>query len=95
MSQNTVGRRVMQTQDGKLVPSGARDETLLVESGMNRRAAKMTDDELRQRIPQGDYTQQRPVTIYTEALERKNFYMSASTGPNPFARTSGMTQPLN
>ena len=37
----------------------------------------------------------RPVTIYTEALERKNTYMSASTGPNPFSRTSGLTQPLN
>jgi hypothetical protein len=36
-----------------------------------------------------------PVTIYTESLERKNTYMSAATGPNPFARTSGLTQPLN
>lgn len=35
------------------------------------------------------------MTVYTEALERKNTYMSAATGPNPFARTSGLTQPLN
>lgn len=28
MTHNTVGRRVMQTQDGKLVPSANRDETL-------------------------------------------------------------------
>ena len=35
------------------------------------------------------------MTIYTEALERKNTYMSAATGPNPFSRTSGFTQPLN
>jgi len=62
---------------------------------MYRRTAKATDEELRQRIPQGDYTQARPVTIYTEALERKNTYMSASTGPNPFAKSSGFTQPLN
>ena len=85
----------MQTQDGKLVPNGNRDENFIVETGMYRRVAQATDDELRQRIPQGDYTQTRPVTIYTEALERKNTYMSASTGPNPFARTSGFTQPLN
>lgn len=32
-----------------------------------------------------------PVTIYTEALERKNFNMSAATGTNPFAKTSGFT----
>ena len=62
---------------------------------MFRRTAKATDQELLSRIPQGDYTVARPVTIYTEALERKNTYMSASTGPNPFSRSSGMTQPLN
>ena len=46
-------------------------------------------------MPKGDYTQTKPVTIYSEALERKNFYMSAATGTNPFAKTSGFTQPLN
>jgi len=95
LTQNTVGRKVMQTQDGKLVNMSTRDENFIVESGMFRRTAKATDEELRARIPQGDYTQQRPVSIYTEALERKNTYMSASTGPNPFSRTSGFTQPLN
>ena len=95
LTQNTVGRKVMQTQDGKLVSQQARDENFNVESGMIRRTTKATDAELRQRIPQGDYTQTRPVTIYTEALERKNTYMSAATGPNPFARSSGFTQPLN
>lgn len=95
LTQNTVGRKVMKTQDGKLVPLECRDEQLMVEQGITRRAQKYTDDELRQRMPAGDYTQQRPVTIYTEALERKNFYMSASTGPNPFAKTSGFTQPAN
>jgi Ca2+-binding EF-hand superfamily protein len=55
----------------------------------------MADHEIKQRIPCGDYTQTRPVTIYTEALERKNHYMSAGTGPNPFAVTRGFTQPLD
>ena len=95
MTANTVGRKVMQTQDGKLVAGQSRDDQFIVETGMFRRTAKATDNELRNRIPQGDYTQARPVTIYTEALERKNTYMSAATGPNPFARSSGMTQPLN
>lgn len=85
----------MQTQDGKLVSMVNRDEGFIVEQGMFRRTAKATDDELRQRLPQGDYSQARPVTIYTEALERKNTYMSAALGPNPFAKTSGLTQPLN
>ena len=95
MTANTIGRKVMQTQDGKLVAGATRDDQFIVEQGMYRRTAKATDQELMARIPQGDYTQARPVTIYTEALERKNTYMSAATGPNPFARSSGMTQPLN
>ncbi len=95
MTANTIGRKVMQTQDGKLVSMENRDETFINETGMYRRTAKATDAELRQRIPQGDYTQTRHVTVYTEALERKNTYMSASTGPNPFAKSSGFTQPLN
>lgn len=95
MTQNTIGRKVMRTQDGKLVGSGDRDDQLIVESGMYRRTQKATDAELRQRLPQGDYTVQKPVSVYTEGMERKNFQCSASTGPNPFARTSGFTQPLN
>ena len=95
LTANVVGRKVMKTQDGKLVPMDARDDALIVEHGIYRRTQKATDDELRNRVPQGDYTVTRPVTIYTEALERKNHYMSAATGPNPFSRTSGFTQPLN
>ena len=37
MTQNVVGRKVMKTQDGKLVSAASRDQTLIVESGMNRR----------------------------------------------------------
>ena len=55
-SQNTIGRKVMKTQDGKLVPMGDRDDNFIVETGMYRRTAKATDDELRQRVPAGDYT---------------------------------------
>ena len=95
LTQNTVGRKVMKTQDGKLVAMEHRDANFIVETGMYRRTQQCTDEQLRGRIPVGDYTQTRPVTIYTEALERKNTYMSAATGPNPFAKSSGFTQPLN
>lgn len=95
LTENVVGRKVMRTQDGQLVDMAARDQQLIVETGMFRRQAQCSDEELRARVPVGDYTQTRPVTIYTEALERKNTYMSAATGPNPFAVTRGFTQPLN
>ncbi len=45
-------------------------------------------------MPAGNYTETQPVTFYTEHLERKNFYQSASVGLNPFARTCGLTQPV-
>ena len=37
MTANVVGRKVMKTQDGKLVEMGSRDQVLIVETGMNRR----------------------------------------------------------
>lgn len=71
-----------------------RDDQLIVETGMWRRTQKHTDDELKERIPKGAYHEQVPTTIYTDQLERKNVYMTASTGPNPFGVTRGMTQPV-
>ena len=95
MTANQVGRKVMKTQDGGLVSMDNRDELLMVEHGFGKRSQKTTDKELVNQIPQGHYTQTQPVTIYTQNLENKNYYMSAGTGTNPFARTSGFTQPVN
>ena len=43
MTANVIGRKVMRTQDGKLVSMGARDQQLIVETGMNRRQQLSTD----------------------------------------------------
>lgn len=90
--QNTIGRRVMKNQDGKEVSFTKRDEQLIVEHGTWRRLQKCPDDEIYKRIPKGDYTQTQPVTFWTHMQDRKNYYMSAAVGSNPFARTSGLTQ---
>lgn len=90
--ENTIGRRVMKTQDGKQVSFNERDEQLIVEHGTWRRLQKCSDDAIYNRIPKGDYTQAQPVTFWTHAQDRKNYYMSAAIGSNPFARTSGFTQ---
>lgn len=74
------------------MPASQRDEDLTVEHGLARRSQKCPDEELLQRIPKNMYSQQEPVTYWTHNLERKNYYMSAGTGGNPFAKTSGMTQ---
>jgi hypothetical protein len=54
-----------------------RDDQLIVETGIYRRTQKFSDEELKKRIPKGEYHKSTPVSIYTEALERKNFYGSA------------------
>ena len=91
---NTIGARVMKTQNGTPLDKTVKDEELTVEHGFGRRSQKTTDEALRREIPEGDFAQTNPVTIYTEALRTKSVMMSASTGPNPFAKTSGFTQPL-
>lgn len=83
----------MKTQDGAPVSLNQKDEQLVVEHGTWRRLQKATDDELAIRVPKGDYTKQVPVTHWTHNLQRKNFYLSASTGPNPFAKSCGLTLP--
>lgn len=93
-SQNVIGTRVMKTQNGAPVDQTIRDEELNVEHGFGRRTQKTTDHALRREIPEGDFSQTEPVTIYTEALRTKAVMMSASVGPNPFAKTSGFTQPV-
>ena len=83
----------MKTQDGVPVSLNVKDEQLVVEHGTWRRLQRATDDELGQRVPKGDYTTQVPVTHWTHNLQRKNYYMSAATGPNPFGKSCGMTLP--
>lgn len=93
-SANELGRRVMKTQNGAAIDQLNKDEELTVEHGFGRRTQKQTDEELKREIPEGDFSQTQPVTVYTEALKTKAVMMSASTGPNPFAKTSGFTQPV-
>jgi len=91
---NEIGKKVMKTQNGQPIKHIDKDEELTVEHGFGRRTQKTTDEELKNEIPMGDFSQTQPVTLYTEALRTKAVVMSASTGPNPFAKTSGFTQPV-
>lgn len=93
--QNQIGRRQMKTQDCANVSINERDEQLIVEHGTWRRLQKNDDEELKHRIPKGDYHQQQPVTYWTHQNDRKNYYMSEPVGTNAFARTSGLTQPAD
>ena len=94
LTQNSVGKRVMKTQDGAHVVQEQRDEQLQVENGFLGRTQKQSDQRIESQVPRGDYTQTQPVTIYTESLKNKAVMMSANIGANPMSKTSGMTQPV-
>jgi len=51
MHENTVGRKVMKTQDGKINSLNEKDELLVVEHGTWRRRQKQPDDELHEKVP--------------------------------------------
>lgn len=51
MYENTVGRKVMKTQDGKITSLNEKDELLVVEHGTWRRRQKQPDDELHEKVP--------------------------------------------
>mmetsp|Transcript_17831 Transcript_17831/g.30248 ORF Transcript_17831/g.30248 Transcript_17831/m.30248 type:complete len:109 (-) Transcript_17831:273-599(-) len=55
--ENTIGRRVMKTQDGQTVSLNKKDEQLIVEHGTWRRSQKIQDEEIEKRLPKTDYTQ--------------------------------------
>lgn len=95
MTANTIGRRLIKTQDGAPIAPTQFDEELAVEKGFNERKPLMSEQELKASVPKGGYAQQQPVTFYTEHLSRKNVYMSSTQGVNPFAKSHAFTQPLD
>ena len=72
----------MKNQNGQTVGKDQRDEQLVVEHGIWRRAQKTSDDDLSHRVPKGDYTQTQPITYYTHMADRKHYRCSAGVGQN-------------
>ncbi|KAL4442819.1 hypothetical protein ABPG74_010708 [Tetrahymena malaccensis] len=63
----TVGRRVMRTQNGQPITPDNRDEDILVDHGFLERQPFLTDEELKNQLPQGEsYLTQQPITYWTE-----------------------------
>ena len=92
LGENSIGKKVMKTRDNVCIAPSQRDEEFLVETKLGQRLPKTNIEELKDKLPKGHYSAVQPVTFYTQHLERRNFYMSAATGPNPFAKCSALTQ---
>ena len=83
-----VGKRVMKDQHGRDIQLS--DPEFAVEHGF-RRIQPITDVKLLQEEVK---SREDSVTLYTESLQRATIPLSTSKGPNPFARSSGFTQPI-
>lgn len=84
----TVGQRVMKDQDGGTAV--ADDEAFAVEHGLRKIQRRKPREELEEELK----CEQVPVTLYSDSLRKGIFPISATSGGNPFAKTSGFTQPL-
>lgn len=83
-----VGQRVMRNQDGGVAV--ADDEAFAVEHGLRKIQRRRPREELEEELKRD----QIPVTLYSDNIRKEVFPISATSGGNPFAKTSGFTQPL-
>ena len=86
--QERLGRRVMKDQHGRDVQLS--DPEFAYEHGFRRIQPITAVSELQEEVRnRGD-----AVTLYSESLGRATIPLSSNKGNNPFARTSGFTQPV-
>lgn len=83
-----IGKRVMKNQDGR--ETEATDEVWAVEHGIRAAKPRRPIDRLEEEVKQA----QMPITIYSSSIEKEFFPISSTKGNNPFAKSSGFTQPI-
>ena len=86
--QNSIGKRVMKDQHGRDVQLS--DSDFAVEHGFRKIAPRSQVSDLQAEVKNSNIE----VTIYSESLNRQIIPISTNKGNNPFARTSGFTQPI-
>jgi len=86
---NTIGRRVMKTQDGASVHPATRDEDLLVDNNCLQRAPLANEADLQAAVKKGDYVTAQPYTFWAEKAKDKTYYTSQQTSEKaPFTRNN-------
>lgn len=86
--ENSIGKRVMKDQHGN--PVSLSDPEFAVEHGFRRIQPRTDVSKLQEEVR----TKQIEVTFYSDTLHRNIVPVSSDKGANPFARTSGFTQPI-
>ena len=86
--QDKVGKRVMRDQHGREVALS--DPEFAYEHGFRRVQPITHVKELQEEVK----AREDAVTLYSESLKRETIPISSKKGTNPFAKTSGFTQPV-
>ena len=86
-----IGRRVMKTQVGQPIPVEARDQDFLAEHRISAPPARLSAAEVAGMVPTGPYTEQTPVTVYTQRVGEGCYRSSAGGANATFGRSTAFT----
>jgi len=93
---NSLGRRHMFTQDIFPIPPERPDKLFMANHDLSKYPSiipeKNAEIYVDKNIP---YYRDKEITFWSMNLEKSNMYKSNQNGINPFAKTSGFTQPLD
>ncbi|CAD8091545.1 unnamed protein product [Paramecium primaurelia] len=73
---NTIGRRVMRTQNGTAIDADKKDVDLLSDMGFYQKPQLSTDQQLAGILPQESYLTAKPITFYSEKQGQGILYQS-------------------
>jgi len=93
---NSLGRRHMYTQDFFPVPQDRPDKLFMANHDLSKFPSiipeKNAENYVDKYVP---YYKDKEITYWSMNLEKSNMYRSNQNGINPFAKSSGFTQPLD
>lgn len=93
---NTLGRRHMYTQDSFPVPADRPDKLFMADHDLSKYPSiipeKNAENYVDKYVP---FYKDKEITYWSMNLEKSNMYRSNQNGINPFAKSSGFTQPLD
>jgi len=93
---NVVGRRVMRDQNGKSLAPDTRDQDLLVDQGLLKRAPLSDENDLKAAVKKEGYVNAQPYTFWAEKAKDGAYYNSKQTNDQaPFSKNNEFLKTYN
>lgn len=91
-----IGSRHMNTQDNIPIDQEKLDKYFMATHDMSKYPKVLTEDKIKQYFDNSvPFYNDKALTFWAQNIEKSNVYHSHTKGENAFARSSGLTQPLN